>query len=598
MYHFGGYQEPADELGPSASRAFGAHRPWSPPVDQDVNLSRGVEDYLRTGGAAWPPAAPQRHRTNFFTPRRREASDVSVEALDLADYAMTLRQRGPESDPYESPFDRHNDQPHHRSAPLFPPATASGSGFDRPYSAQSRDTAYPPPSLVSGGATSVSSHGNDSPYAIRRPQSLPPVHSANPFSVPRMPAIFAAQRQHPAAPASEPTMDHDVRQFPAWSRGWYEQRGKQAEEPGYRPFSPQTPPSEFGVSPYQFPAAAGSQRDLLPWSAERDGPGHQVTESVKEERMKMLEREFGGEGKRSKFKDDEEGIIGSVDQTGKLITAGPVKRTAMRWLQGVLALGSAGSGLYAALYVKPNPPAPAAGKPATILLYVLACLSLVVIIYFFAIRPFCCGARSRKFRKEAQAAENGVPGMMVLPVATPGAGGKKPKNNKKGKKGKKGQAGEPGSVQVNLIVDPTMFGSGRGRRDESSDDEDEMDMPGDYEGSSNRSRRSGGAARQSRGPKRRSVFAGLALEARWKRARNDLKWNTGVDAIMMLLWAAEFIAILLMNKTCPPGGFEAWCDGYNVAVAGACLLAFAFAISLFLDIKDLHASSQSPRTKT
>jgi hypothetical protein len=324
-----------------------------------------------------------------------------------------------------------------------------------------------------------------------------------------------------------------------------------------------------------------------------------VTESVKEERMKMLEREFGGEGKRSKFKDEEEGIIGSVDQSGKLITAGPIKRTTMRWVQGILALGSAGSGLYAALYVKPNPPAPAAGKPATIVLYVLACLSLLAILYFFAIRPFCCGARSRKFRKEAQAAENGVPGMMVLPVATQGTAGKKGKNKNKGKKGKKGQAGEPGSVQVNLIVDPTMFGSGRGRhQDESSDDDEGAGMPGDYEGSSNRSRRGDGAARQSRGPKRRSVFAGLALEARWKRARGDLKWNTGVDAVMVILWGAEFVAILLLNKTCPPGGFEAWCDGYNVAVAGACLLTFAFAISLFFDVKDLHASKQSPRTKT
>lgn len=40
------------------------------------------------------------------------------------------------------------------------------------------------------------------------------------------------------------------------------------------------------------------------------------------------------------------------------------------------------------------------------------------------------------------------------------------------------------------------------------------------------------------------------------------------------------------------------CDAYNLATAASCLLCVAFGFSVFFDIKDLHASNMSPRTRT
>lgn len=134
---------------------------------------------------------------------------------------------------------------------------------------------------------------------------------------------------------------------------------------------------------------------------------------------------------------------------------------------------------------------------------------------------------------------------MVLPV--PGMPG-----GKKAKKGKKGKGGGEG-VQVNLIVDPGMFGGGR-REDEYSeeeaDDESEYTIPGSF-GS-----RSNGGRRRRRG-RRRGVFAGLALEEEWKEARKRLRWNATADAVLFVVWGALFVYILL-GKRCPSGSFDGW----------------------------------------
>lgn len=140
---------------------------------------------------------------------------------------------------------------------------------------------------------------------------------------------------------------------------------------------------------------------------------------------------------------------------------------------------------------------------------------------------------------------------MVLPVQ----GG--PKSGKKKKKGK----GPPGAgdVQVNLIVDPTMFGGGgRNSREDESEDElpsdSEMGMPGSYT-SSSRTQRGGG--KRNRGKRRRGIFEGLALEANWKRARKMLKWGMLVDLVGLVLWGSEFVFVLL-GKRCPSGAFNGW----------------------------------------
>lgn len=135
---------------------------------------------------------------------------------------------------------------------------------------------------------------------------------------------------------------------------------------------------------------------------------------------------------------------------------------------------------------------------------------------------------------------------MVLPVqGLPG--GKKAKKHKDAKKGKGG--GGQGDVQVNLIVDPEAFG----RRDDDSDDDDDEEwhdsVPGSYE--------SGSARKKRKRARRRSVFAGLAMEEDWKRGRAWVKKLALVDGVGVALWGALFVFILI-GKRCPSGGFEGW----------------------------------------
>ena len=145
----------------------------------------------------------------------------------------------------------------------------------------------------------------------------------------------------------------------------------------------------------------------------------------------------------------------------------------------------------------------------------------------------------------------GPEGMMVLPIQQL-PGGSEHKGSKGKKKRKKGPGGN-GDVQVNLIVDPNIFGGRRGRDEEEDDfDEERSSWLG-----TNSGRSSGSNGRRSRGPKRRSVFAGLALEARWEKARRRLKWAMAADMVCFVLWGAEFV-IILVGQKCPVGGFEGW----------------------------------------
>ena len=154
-----------------------------------------------------------------------------------------------------------------------------------------------------------------------------------------------------------------------------------------------------------------------------------------------------------------------------------------------------------------------------------------------------------------------------------------------GKKGKKGQQGE--GVQVNLIVDPSAFmPGGFGREEEGwGDDDGSTDLTSASRG------RKGGA-----GPRRRTVFEGLAMERAWIAARKELKWVTTADGAGLVLWGVVFVWTLL-SGTCPPGGFDGYCNAWNVAEAGSCLLALAFGLSCYFGVVDLHQSRQSPRTR-
>ena len=133
--------------------------------------------------------------------------------------------------------------------------------------------------------------------------------------------------------------------------------------------------------------------------------------------------------------------------------------------------------------------------------------------------------------------------MMVLPVQGL-SGGKKKKDKKNAKRGE--------GVQVNLIVDPGMFNGGLDEDDADEEtSESEHTIPGTY---SDRSRQS---RRKRRAAKRRSIFAGLAMEEQWKHARKMLKWGMAVDVLMFFAWGAEFVYILI-GKRCRSGSFDGW----------------------------------------
>ncbi|KII88303.1 hypothetical protein PLICRDRAFT_41465 [Plicaturopsis crispa FD-325 SS-3] len=540
-------------------------RPWSPdPYDPFPSASAQV----LSAGEPW-------HRT-------REPSDVSVDALDLADYARTI-QPNSRTERYAQPRpDMHNRQDLYRAQ-----ARAS------------RDSLQPP-SLVSGGTISSHSHSYPHTYTsstrnpARRPFSLPPPPLAH--------RPLADDTRSP--PLDDPEID--ISQFPAWSRNWYDSRGKQPHLPG-SPYD-YSPPASYDffppvhgvgsttkISPFDptynansiahehydgydpYAASNPSTRDLLPWSSSPPTSSTPLAPDIKEERMRMLENEFGPKSKSERHNNgDNEGgpVVGSIDENGHLITHGPKKRTALRAVQILLAAGAAVSSLYSALVLKPKSKPPPQSTPAAFVLYIFSVLTTLVLLYLFLIRP-CTSGRSRSKAKNGMGM--GMPGMMVLPIN----GGPGKKKKRKGKKGGPGR--DSGDVQVNLIVDPTMFHPQR--RDENDESDHGEDMPGTYSNDG-----------PPRAPKRRGVMAGLALESQWRQARSALRKLSVFDAVAGLLWGAVFVFILI-GKRCPSGQYDGWCTGYNVASAAACLLSVAFFLHLFFDVKDLHTSRVSPRTR-
>jgi hypothetical protein len=332
--------------------------------------------------------------------QRRDPSDISVDALDLADYARTLRRAEvAQNDPYPPfqpssmrPFSREpwspvsspglplaerSPRPPHRafSPPSLPFPPTEAVLMDRPFSAMSQDTMMAPPSLVSAGTTSHSSHTNATSlnYPNRRPFSLPADYSA-----PRGPAIFAARSPPPSTRAVGTgrhvhpdvvemdlgTTNVDVSSFPPWARKWYKQeeesgRAAGTGKKGKGPEFPRSPVEEEIFGPYIHPNESQRDLGLLPWSGGNDEPQgvNTVPDNVKEERMRMLEREFGNKSTNRGWKqsDAEDGLVGGVDDKGNLVTAGPKKRATMRWLQAIFAIGTAVSGIYGALVRIPKP---------------------------------------------------------------------------------------------------------------------------------------------------------------------------------------------------------------------------------------------------
>ncbi|KAJ7582946.1 hypothetical protein C8J56DRAFT_831969 [Mycena floridula] len=566
-------------------------RPWSPdPFDPlpPSQFSRAIQNesqFLNQHRYSYDQERP------MYPPRqqRREPSEVSVEALDLADYARTLRP--------------HRNDRHHQNYP------EDMHMYSPPLRPQSRDSLQAPSLISRGDTLSSNTHSSQYRYPSRRPFSLPP--RSRPTSSPQTVSHRYPNFHDPrfsSVEIQQPDGEIDVSQFPPWSRNWYNTPKSppdiytslpKSQFDKRSPFDPgntmnTSPYGQYDYDPYGYDLPSTSyghesNRDVLPWSNDPPDYGQSIDPSMKEERLRMLEREFGPNAVQRNRKDegfvDDEGkpLIGTVNVKGQLVTQGPRKRTAARVFQILLAIAAAVPSIYAAMAIKPEKPAPPSGTPAAYVLYVISVITLLGLLGIFVIRPCCGGSRSKSDPGNPMAN-----GMMVLPVQ--GLPGGKKAKGKGQKKGKKGQGGG-GDVQVNLIVDPTMFGGGR-RDEETEEEEDESNwdgsMPGGYAGSKKK---------RKRAPQRRSVFAGLAMEEQWKKARAWTKKVTVVDVFGLVVWGAVFVFILI-GKRCPSGGFNGWCTAYNVSSAAAFLLCVAFGISVFFDIKDLHTSKISPRTRT
>ena len=391
---YGGY----DDAGPGPSR-----RAWSPAYPATTRRSADFDAGYRGGGGGGGGTGGWSRR------REREPSDVSVEveALDLADYGRSMNHGGYDAGvPGALPMRYEHDYPPPRpfsanpfaSPPTSPDHTQrlspsytghhSPSPPGRPFSTQTRDSFAP--SLVSGptAPTSHSSHSHDNYYYSqfnypRRTSAPPPAHAnsdpgaAQAYGFGRRGAPPAAHVQHtgifaPGGPQNRssgslprvntpksPDNDIDVRNFPRFSRGWYDNNNGTKSNlrdvggpPILFPDFNGAPMHTVKPAPYVSPPsyASGSQREFLPWGAAPD-EGESVPDIIKEERMRMLEREFGSRPPRApaeKEEEPEERIVGSVDSRGNLITPGPRKRLWVRITEACFSFGAGVAGIYAA----------------------------------------------------------------------------------------------------------------------------------------------------------------------------------------------------------------------------------------------------------
>ncbi|KAF8969705.1 hypothetical protein BDZ97DRAFT_1794745 [Flammula alnicola] len=605
-------------------------RPWSPEPYDPYSSSSATFSRLQQTHRGRQDQQQQDIRSFGTSPhrqQRREGSDASVEALDLADYARTLRMRQAE-DPYP-PFPSQLRQQNTRPPSSFPVLVPS---------LNSRDSlAIPPPSLVSRGLTLSSN-------ATHQTISSAPRSTRRPFSIPATPGplstSYASSSRGPLHPGPyivepdthpAPSEEIDISRFPKWSRNWYNAnnpsapvapapdvdiytplpasqlesaRMKSLFDPGYRhdPYNSYNP---YDLPPPALSSVGHDSRDMLPWSNDPPEYGPSLDPMLKEERMRMLEREFGSKAK-GKSKDiskalvDEDGkpLVGTIDEKGRLVTTGPKRRVVVRTLQILLAIGASIPAIYAAVAIKPadpkNPPPPA-NKPPVFVLYILSSVTLLTLLYMFVFRPCCC-VRPRSQSKHPLGGAANM-GMMVLPVGPPRKKNKKEKGGHKGK----GKYGPPGAqdVQVNLIVDPGAFHPPEASDSESDDEGNSLDeamMPGGYGGYDNRQKHDR-RKKRNRNRRRRGVFEGLAMEEEWRAARSWAKKVAAVDVAGLVFWGATFVFIMT-GKKCPSGGFNGWCNAYNVSTACACLLCLTFGVTTFFDVQDLHASKQSPRTRS
>lgn len=172
--------------------------------------------------------------------------------------------------------------------------------------------------------------------------------------------------------------------------------------------------------------------------------------------------------------------------------------------------------------------------------------------YIYVIRG-CCGVGRKDSDHKSHA--------MVLPISRHRPGGKKNKKHRKG----------DDSVQVNLIVDPSMFSPKR-----------ESNLTPGVPWSEQQASNSSG------------VFTSFEREKARLSARKGLWWALGLDVLGAVVWCVAFV-LAMIGPRCPAGGYSGWCDAYNGAVSCACIGSVIFLVSAVLVGRDLVSSRRSER---
>lgn len=285
------------------------------------------------------PWSPQELEPYINHAQLLDQSEASYEEYDMMDYAATLHR------PSTQEQFSNLQHPRHVAYPVTPPRSLSFAP---------RHSFSSPPSLCSTDISSAKSHPQ-SPYS---PTFIPQPLSLSSHGFPVTPA--ASKSDHSSNEvhiynnqSSTNGSKDDVSTFPEWSRLWFDTKKARA----YDPYGTSFPNGYDGQSQshtarsipaHVFSVVNSSNRSILPWS-ENDGISEiPVSSEMKEERLRMLEKEFGSNG-RQDIIGRGDSILGSVDAKGNLVTDGPKKRTATRWAQGTFLLGLAITCIYSIL---------------------------------------------------------------------------------------------------------------------------------------------------------------------------------------------------------------------------------------------------------
>ncbi|KAG9102013.1 hypothetical protein FRC06_002407 [Ceratobasidium sp. 370] len=539
-------------------------RPWSPHppahYQEPSTDPHGVENYLQAqagpqsyydpyavqSSMPWQPAQynPQRQSTLPVAPgyaeyghHQRQATDTSVEALDLAEYSSRFIQ--PQ---HQSQSQMYNSQPayYHHPAPYpqsaYPSYTAPAPQSHTPptqYYSQPQtlrgQSQSPPRDFIDSGPFSYSGVREVSPPPVR----VPPPQSRSTLGT----RAQQPRRESPASPrghlpwATESDNEHDL------------------GEP-----EPVFPPSPS--SPRRTDSATA-----FPFNVQQSAAMESNTQTATSETLHTPEPKshFSSDPETSEDSKDwgvhEGNRPGDIGPDGKMISNGPRLRIAVRVLETCTAAGAVAACIYAFAVPKPNPTAPPASKPAVYVITALGFLTLLAMGYIYIIRG-CCGVG----RKDDDSGSHA----MVLPISHHRAGGR-------GRKGKKHRKGED-SVQVNLIVNPSIFSSGKR----------ENNLAPGVPWSEQQATDSSG------------VFTSFERERARLSARKGLWWALGLDVLGAVVWAVAFVLAMIAPK-CPVGGYNGWCDAYNGGVACACIGSVLFVTSAVLVGRDLMASRKSER---